>query len=323
VIANLSLGKLRRLGKCSTASGRFLILANDHRNNLRRALSPDAPDSIGYAELAAFKRQIVESLSPSASAVLLDPEFGVAESLASGALASGAGLIVSIEETGYSGSETGRTSRVLPGWSVEKAARVGADAIKLLVYYHPDAGNARAQEELIGQVVAECQHHDLPLFLEPLSYALNATDGKLSSAEKCRIVVETAARLTPLGIDILKAEFPLDSNTDPDEENWSAACQELSAASCVPWVLLSANVSFELFVRQTRVACAAGASGILAGRAIWAEATSLPGQERETFLTAVAHARLRMLSDVVELEATAWPQSVQIAPPEEGWFVGY
>jgi tagatose 1,6-diphosphate aldolase len=323
VIDNLSLGKLRRLRKCSTASGRFLILANDHRTNLRHALSPDAPDSIGYAELSEFKREIVESLSPSTSAVLLDPEFGVAESLASGALASGAGLIVSIEETGYSGSATGRTSRVLPGWSVEKAARVGADAIKLLVYYHPDAENARAQEELIAQVAEECQHHDLPLFLEPLSYELNPTDEKLSSAEKRNIVVETAERLTPLGIDILKAEFPLDSNADPDEENWSAACRELSAASCIPWVLLSASVSFELFVRQTHIACAAGASGILAGRAIWAEATRLPRQERATFLTTVAQARLRTLSDVVETEATSWPQSVRITPPEEGWFVAY
>jgi tagatose 1,6-diphosphate aldolase len=323
MIDNLSLGKLRRLGKCSTASGRFLILANDHRNNLRHALSPEAPDSIGYAELSEFKREIVELLSPSTSAVLLDPEFGVAESLASGALASRAGLIVSIEQTGYSGSATDRTSRLLPGWSVEKAARVGADAIKLLVYYHPDAENARAQEELIAQVAEECQHHDLPLFLEPLSYELNPAERKLSSAEKRSIVVETAERLTPLGIDILKAEFPLDSNADPDEENWSAACRELSAASCVPWVLLSASVSFEVFVRQTRIACAAGASGILAGRAIWAEATRLPRQERAMFLTTVAQARLRTLSDVVEAEATTWPQSVRIAPPEEGWFVAY
>jgi len=108
------------------------------------------------------------------------------------------------------------------------------------------------------------------------------------------VVIETARRLVPLGVDVLKAEFPADVS-EQDDEQWRAGCEELSAVCPVPWVLLSAGVSFETFVRQVRIACEAGASGVMAGRSVWSEAVTLETTARKKFLQEVAYERMRRL----------------------------
>jgi tagatose-1,6-bisphosphate aldolase len=188
---------------------------------------------------------------------------------------------VAIESTGYTGDATARQAQIIPGWSVEKAKRMGASAIKLLVYYHPDSSTASEIEVFTSKIAEDCKKQDLVLMLEPLSYSLNENK-KLTSEEKRYVVVETARRLTSLNVDILKAEFPLDV-ADVDESKWAGACAEISAASLVPWILLSAAVDYEAFVRQVTVACNAGASGIAVGRAVWKEAVTLNGDKRMKF----------------------------------------
>ena len=320
-VVAISLGKLRRLERCSTAQGHFVILAADHRQNLRAALQPSGPDRLDYAVFADFKGAIAKTLATSASAILLDPEFGLGESLASGALGR-TGLIVSLEETGYGGASQDRLSKLVPGWTTEKAVRVGADAVKLLVYYHPRAASASVQEDLVQRTADECQKLEIPLFLEPLSFPLESST-RLSSRQRTEVVVETARRLTPLGVDVLKAEFPIDPIEEPDRTVWSDACKELAAATTVPWVLLSAGVSFDEFLLQTQIACASGASGVMAGRAIWTEATGLMGNERLSFLTSVAMDRLRTLGRVVEATASPWTDIVETPTVREGWFATY
>jgi tagatose 1,6-diphosphate aldolase len=257
--------------------------------------------------------------------MLLDPEYGAAQTIASGTLDPNTGLLVAVEKTGYTGDPTERESQILPQWGVDKIARMGAAAVKLLLYYHPDSQNAAHQEALLQQVAADCVKYDLPLFLEPLSYSLDPEAPKLPSDEVRRVVTETAGRLTPMGVDVLKAEFPLNIVEEPDEISWAEACQALSEASVVPWVLLSAGVSFDQFIRQARIACQSGASGVLAGRAVWKEAVGLTGAERTKFLYATASERLNQLARIVATYAKPWTdfhpgldQSVQ-----EGWYEGY
>jgi tagatose-1,6-bisphosphate aldolase len=275
-----------------------------------------------YTVFADFKGALAKALSPAASAILVDPEFGLGESIREGQLAPRTGLIVSLEETGYGGSGHDRLSRLLVGWTVEKAVRIGADAVKLLVYYHPKAANAPAQRELVMQVAENCQQLEMPLFLETLSFP--PEDGSiLSSDQKRDAVIETAHQLSSLGADVLKAEFPIDTVGQPDESVWESACRELTAASTVPWVLLSAGVSFEGFLQQTAVACAAGASGVMAGRAIWAESTRLQGADRDRFLETIAVDRLGAVEQTVEEAATPWPDLVEAQPVEERWFATY
>jgi len=130
--------------------------------------------------------------------------------------------------------------------------------------------------------------------LEPLSYPLEA-GSTLSSSEKRFIVTETARRLVVPGVDVLKAEFPLDPQ-EADEKAWSEACQEISSACPAPWILLSAAVDYERYLHQVEIACLAGASGVAAGRAVWQEAVGLQGKPRLDFLQTTARARLRRLA---------------------------
>jgi tagatose 1,6-diphosphate aldolase len=305
--ADLTTGKTRGLQQCATERGVFSILAIDHRGSLRRALNPQDPDGVPSEALTAFKQQVVAALAPAASAILVDPEYGAAQIVAAGALPGATGLIVALEQTGYTGARTARVSELLPDWNPQRARQIGASGIKLLVYYHPDAPTAAQIEDLVQRVGASCIEADVPLFLEPLSYALDPEQRRLPSQERCRVVLETARRLTALpGVDVLKAEFPLDVAAVPDEAEWLAPCRELTEASRVPWVLLSAGVDFETYLRQVAVAAHAGASGVAVGRAVWKEAAELPAGERGAFLTTVARERMGRVTALCQALARPW-----------------
>jgi len=135
----ISIGKLRGLQQISSKRGTFTALALDHRQNLRKANPVFASD----AELARFKLDVTYELAPRATAVLLDPEVSAAQAIAERALPHDVGLVVAVESTGYTGDATARHAQIIPGWNVEKAKRMGASAIKLLVYYHPDSPTAK------------------------------------------------------------------------------------------------------------------------------------------------------------------------------------
>jgi tagatose-1,6-bisphosphate aldolase len=318
-------GARRGLDACASPRGTFGVLALDHRQNLRRELRPDDPEAVTYDEMVGFKRAVVRALAPVATGTLLDPEIGAAQCIADGSLPGGAGLIVAIEATGYEGSPTARVSRVLDGWSVAKAKQMGASAAKLLVYYHPDAANAADQEALVARVAADCREVDLALFVEPLSFSL-VEGARLGGEARRRVVIETARRLTAIGGDILKAEFPYDPSV-ADPGRWRDACGALDEASAVPWVLLSGGVDEATFRDQVEVACSAGASGVLAGRSVWAEAATLAAEPRAAFLATTARERLRRLVDLVDAVGRPWharPTALSsVAAPAEGWYREY
>jgi len=319
----LSIGKIRSLQQCSTSNGAIAVLALDHRGNLRQMLNPSAPNSVTGEQLTGFKQQVVSALAPQATAVLLDAEFGAAQCVASGMLPGNIGLLVSVEATGYTGDPTARHSRLMPGWSVAKAKRMGASAVKLLVYYHPDANSSTEIEALVQQTAQDCREQDLPLFLEPLSYSPDPVKKKLTPAERRRVVIETASRLTPLGGDVLKAEFPVDYQVDTDEQTWAEACTELTAASCVPWVLLSASAEFDTFLRMVRVACHQGCTGVAVGRAVWQEATSMSSIEREHFLQDVALPRMKRITELCAELARPWGECFTPAVVDASWYQSY
>lgn len=316
----ISIGKLRGLQQISSPRGTFTALALDHRQNLRRALNPSDPDTVSDDRLSSFKLEVTTALASKATAVLLDPEVSAAQAVAGHSIPNHVGLVVAVEATGYTGEATARHAQILPGWSVEKAKRMGASAIKLLVYYHPDSPTASEIESFTSQVAEDCARHDLTLMLEPLSYSLDESK-KLSSDEKRYVVVETARRLTPLNIDILKAEFPLDAN-EQDTSRWMESCKEISAASIVPWILLSAAVDFETFLGQVTAACEAGASGIAVGRAVWKEAVTMNAEDRTQFLRTIARQRIARLTSLCHALAKSYADYYQ-AEASFGWYKTY
>lgn len=313
----ISVGKLRGLQQISSARGTFTALALDHRQNLRKA----NPAFLNEEELSRFKVEVTSALADEATAVLLDPEVSAAQAISRHAIPKETGLVVALESTGYTGEAIARHAQIIPGWSVEKAKRMGASAVKLLVYYHPDSSTANEIEDFISKVAEDCKKYDLVLMLEPLSYSVNENK-KLTSEEKRYVVIETARRLTTLNVDVLKAEFPQDVN-DADETKWMEACKEVSSASVTPWILLSAAVDYETFVRQVSIACQAGASGIAVGRAVWKEAVNINGEERIEFLRTTGRQRISRLTSLCHALAKPWTEFYSMQQPDSHWYSEY
>lgn len=297
-----TLGQWRRLQQAAGPRGTFTVLAIDHRGPLRRRMASLPGIKDVDASVVALKRDIVAALGALSTAVLLDPELGLEPCLRQRDLPGQVGLLVALD-TGSTGDPAVLETGLVPDWSPERIASCGAAGVKLLVYFHPDAPEAVRVEDTVREVAAACRRAEIPLFLEPLSYDPGQPGRALASPERRRVVVETARRLVPLGVDVLKAEFPVNSIEEPDEGLWRAACEELTAACPVPWVILSGGVSEQVFLRQTLIACQAGASGVIAGRSIWNEAVTADRAARSTFLAGTASERLRDLRSMCEQEA--------------------
>ena len=316
----LGIGKIRGLQQISTQNGKIAVLALDHRNNLRNFLNPSNPESVTEVEMSLFKQDIVSGIRDSATAILLDPEFGGAQCIASKSLNGNTGLLVALESTGYSGSPDLRFSRELPDWNVEKACRMGANAVKLLVYFHPEARNSEKIKELVSKVAKDCETWQIPFFLETLSYSIDPMVPKLPTDKRSEVIIETARQLTFPGVDILKTEFPLDIKGDMDEIKWGKACEALSKASNAPWVLLSASVDYNLFLKQTLIACQAGATGVAAGRAVWKEAITLTGDARNKYIETIVYSRMEKLTELCDKHGRPWTDFYSAGPINSHWF---
>jgi len=324
----ISLGKLRGLQQLANRSGGIAIVAIDHQNALKAALFEGHPAyATDYAELVEEKLRVVRTLSPYTSAFLLDAPYGAAQAIAASVLPGNVGLVVALEKPTYDGTADARTNAPLDSWSVAKIKQLGASAVKCELFYHPQARTARQQEELVSRIAQECVRYDLPFILEPVSYAIHPDQPKESqefARQKPEIVLESAYRLSRLGADILKCEFPVDLRYEQDEARIAGYCRQLTNCSAVPWVLLSAALPFKTFLYQLRIACQEGASGFTAGRAIWQEAMILPeAQQRERYLSEIASERLQQLGDMVRQFARPWYEQYPGVEIVEGWYRHY
>lgn len=306
----LTIGKIRGLQQITDGQGIFAMCAMDHRGSMQRMINKVVPEPVTYELLVEYKRDLTELLAPVSTAVLLDPIYGAAQAIANGALPGSVGLLVSLEETGYGSDAEGRVTTLLPDWSVDKIKRMGASAVKLLLYYRPDlADNHSRQQQVLQRVADECARADIPLLVEPIAYPVNEAerDPARFATRKPDLVIQSARELTPFGIDVLKAEFPADLRYEHDEGRLRALCEQLDEAAQAPWVLLSAGVSFDDFARQVQIACQAGASGFLGGRAIWEEAMRLPeASTRREWLATVGTERMRRLHDIAGEYGRPW-----------------
>lgn len=298
-----TIGKFRGLQRCSNSRGGFSILALDHRKNLRKAINPESPDQVPYMDLVDFKLDVTQSLANQSSAVLLDPEYGAFQAIASGILPGDTGLIVALEATGYSSDPSARQTKILEGWNVQKAKLMGADAVKLLVYYNPNSKEADEIEKLVHKVALDCESYDTLFILELLIYSTNSNEDKVTGFDRKDLIIQSSRKLSNIGGDILKVEFPLDIDLFPDKADWALACSELSNCIEIPWVLLSASVDFKVFIDQVEIACRNGASGIAVGRAVWKEAIGVERKDRRRILDILSHSRMQELSVLVDERA--------------------
>lgn len=315
-MTELSPGKLWGLRRLADAAGHWKMIAIDQRTPLMQPIArirgtAEAP----YEDLAAVKLAITRRLSPLATAMLLDPNFAYPS--CAGAMSPRTGLCLSLEHHITQESAEGRRSDTIPSWSVEKIRRIGGDAVKLLVWYRPDAAASvlEHQQAFVRRIGQECREHDIVLLLELLVYPLAGDAPGFVEANRTRLVQESMRDFASaeFGIDIYKLEPPsmLRGVPDPDGPQAAAvqhAYDELSALTTRPWVLLSAAAGPADFQRSLTYAYRAGASGYLCGRAIWQAAfehfPDLPAMEHE--LESVSTRFVEGINGLTDRFATPW-----------------
>ncbi len=309
-----SLGRLRGLDTLSDTRGIFALAAIDHRDSLGVAFEAAGYPAPSPERIAELKTTIARALAPHATGLLIDVELG-APAIAQGA-AGPCGIVVPLEAQGYEDVAAGRVTSFLPGFSPALARTLGAAGCKLLLPYRPDhEASASRQDEVVREAVAGCHAEGLPLILEPIVYALPEEAPEAFAAAFPALVVAAATRLQALGPDILKVQFPRDDRGD--ESDW---CKQLDVAcGPTPWVLLGGGGSPEVFTRDLRIACRAGASGFIAGRTLW---TGVIGDddETETWLRRVGVPLLHSLRDIAQ-SGRPWRDRIgTVAAPPRDWF---
>ncbi len=291
----LSKGKLAGLQAVSDARGVIAAAAMDQRGSLEKSLTKAAGKPAGRREMEEFKTAVTRALTPYASAILLDPEYGLP---AAKARAKGTGLLLAYEKSGYDNTQPGRLPDLLPDQSVRRLKAAGADCIKVLLYYTPFEkpevnDHKHAFIERIGD---ECRGQDMPFFLEFVGYDPAGGDEKGAeyAKRKPEVVTRTIAEFTQekYDVDVLKVEMAVNmkfvagtqSCKGPAAYDREQAKKHLLAAAQAatkPFIYLSAGVSNAEFNESLALAAEAGVkfNGVLCGRATWLDGVAVYGQQ--------------------------------------------
>jgi tagatose 1,6-diphosphate aldolase len=312
----ISPGKLWGMRRLADANGRWKMVAIDQRTPIfgpiaaRRGVA-EPP----FEDIARVKQLLARHLAPQASALLLDPIYAYARAVPE--IPAQKGLILSYEHSVTENTPEGRKSYPIPDWSVGQIRRIGADAVKVLVWYRADAAPAiRAhQERFVREAGEACRAQDITCLLEVLIYPLPGEDPAAMEARREALVLDSIRPFTDAayGVDIFKLEPPGPIHGVPEPDGPGAAALQaaydrMAAMLPRPWVMLSAGAGAADFARSLRYAYRAGAAGYLAGRAIWAEAFDrFPDfAAMEAALASDSRAILDALNALTDAEAATW-----------------
>lgn len=321
--------KLKYMEKLSDENGIISALAFDQRGALKKLMAKHQTEEPTVAQMEELKVLVTEELTPYASSMLLDPEYGLP---ATKKLDKNAGLLLAYEKTGYDTSSTKRLPDCLEDWSVLRLKEKGADAIKFLLYYDVDSDeeiNVKKQA-YIERIGSECKAEDIPFYLEILAYDEKVSDA--TSAEyaklKPRKVIEAMKVFSDdrFGIDVLKVEVPVNMNFVEGyaegevlhtKEEAAAFFKEQDEATHLPYIFLSAGVSAKLFQDTLVFAKEAGSkfNGVLCGRATWAGSVKEYIEQGEEaareWLRTTGFKNIDDLNKVLKETATPWKDRIK------------
>lgn len=295
-MAQLSAGKLKHLKALSNKDGIIAAAAMDQRGSLKKSIAAAKgvdQKAITDQMMSEFKTAVTRILTPHASAILLDPEWGLD---AAKARSANAGLLLAYEESGYDNTKPGRLPDLLPHVSVKRIVDWGADAVKILIYYTPfdDAGVNDIKHAFIERIGAECEYHDIPFFLEFVVYDPKGGDEKGLEYAKIKpaAVIGSMKEFSKAhyNVDVLKVEVPINANyvegsaVYKGEKAYSMAealthFRNAAEVATKPFIYLSAGVGNAQFVESLNMATEAGTdySGVLCGRATWKDGMPIYG----------------------------------------------
>lgn len=288
-------GKLAGMKAVADARGVIAAAAMDQRGSLKKALAKESGREITDADMEEFKGLVTEVLTPHASAILLDPEWGIAPSKRR---AKNAGLLMAYEKTGYDANTPGRLPDLLDVWSVRRLKEAGADCIKILLYYTPFDPKPinELKQAWVERIGDECRANDIPFFLEFVGYEEGADEKGLAYAKKKpEVVIGAMAEFTKdrYGVDVMKVEIPINMKfvegaaanktgevayTREEAKRWFLKAAEVSTK---PFIYLSAGVSNAEFTESLALAGESGVrfSGVLCGRATWKDGIGVYAKE--------------------------------------------
>jgi tagatose 1,6-diphosphate aldolase len=291
----LSARKVKGLEALSNDRGVIAAAAMDQRGSLKKALAAAGDGNVGAAEMEEFKALVTEVLTPYASAILLDPEYGIP---ASRRRAPGAGLLLAYEESGYDNTQPGRLPDLLPHESVQRLKGKDADAIKILIYYtpfeKPEINDIK--HAFIQRIGDECAANGIPFFLEFVGYESEGGDEKgLEYARRKPEVVRRSMEefsKPEYGVDVLKVEVPVNMKFVEGAQSFAGTAaysraeamdlfRQAAAAAGKPFIYLSAGVGNAEFTEALQLAGEAGVgfAGVLCGRATWKDGIPVYAKE--------------------------------------------
>src|SRR5438874_3669036 len=294
VLMKLTPGKLNGLKRVSNDRSVIAAAAMDQRGSLQKALDREKGGEVNDAMMEEFKTLVAEVLTPHATAILLDPEWGLP---AAKRRAKNAGLLLAYEKTGYEKTGPGRLPDLLDHWSARRLKAAGADCVKILLYYTPfdpkDVNDKKhAWVERIGD---ECRANDIPFFLEFVGYEEGADEKGFEYAKKKpQIVTESMKEFSKdrYGVDVLKVEVPVNMKFVEGAKIYAGRkayskqeaidlFRKAASVASKPFIYLSAGVSNAEFTESLELAAEAKVkfNGVLCGRATWKDGIPIYGKQ--------------------------------------------
>jgi tagatose 1,6-diphosphate aldolase len=289
-MSKLTPGKLAGLKAVSDQRGVIAAAAMDQRGSLQKSLAKERGAAADAHDLEEFKVLVTEVLTRHASAILLDPEFGLPASKQR----NGKGLLLAYEKTGYDATTPGRLPDLLDVWSVRRLKEAGADCIKILLYYTPFEKSSvnDLKHAWIERIGDECLTHDIPFFLEFVGYDAHGGDEKSVdyAKKKPEIVSGSMAEFgkARYNVDVLKVEVPVEmafvegTRSFKGEKAYTRAqalqhFRDAEGMTHKPFIYLSAGVSNPVFIETLELAGESGTkfNGVLCGRATWKDGIAI------------------------------------------------
>jgi sulfofructosephosphate aldolase len=291
------MGRVTDLDAIARPTGGFAMVAMDQRESLRTMFAAAGAGRVDDATMVAFKTAVAQALAPLASGFLIDRHFGF-DRVRAEMPPGPCGLILAaddlVQEPGQPVEDTGLDETVAaPGFDL-----TGVHALKLLLIWRRDAHRER-RVELARRFIAVAAERNVLSVLEPV---VRPAAPQSRGWDEDQAILDAARELAPLGPSLYKAQVPRRGKGTPDELR--RACEQLGTAIARPWVVLSQGVEPGDFPAAVRAAGQGGASGFLAGRALWSDVVGRPDTEQA--LAEIASPRLERLIDIVDRECIPW-----------------
>ena len=319
-------GKFNNINACADKRGVIAAAAMDQRGSLQNTIAKARGAEATAEDLTIFKTAVTKILTPHASALLMDPEYGLP---ALKAKSANAGTLLAYEKSGYDITTPGRLPDLLPEWSARRLKDAGANGVKILLYYNPfhSAEVNTIKQAFIERVGAECTANDVPLFLEPIYYEEDGSG--VSALEMAKRKPEAVTRYIEefskdrYNVDILKIEVPFNikfvkgsrafaGEAAYDTKDVAKMFKESASAARRPFIFLSAGVSDDVFIETLEYAADAGTkfSGVLCGRATWQDGIPVYAKQGvaalEEWLSGKGVENITRLNNVLAKAAHPW-----------------